>query len=71
MLQNYKATRPCQAGLPPDLGVKQAKGLSGFAVSQGKELLYCTHGRVARCLCGFFSFPSYVKAPIVLQQVVA
>jgi hypothetical protein len=25
--QNYKATRPCKAGLPPDLGVKQAKGL--------------------------------------------
>jgi hypothetical protein len=27
-LQNYKATRPCKTGLPPDLGVKQAKGLT-------------------------------------------
>jgi hypothetical protein len=27
-LHNYKATRPCEASLPPDLGVKQAKGLS-------------------------------------------
>jgi hypothetical protein len=24
--QNYKATRPCKAGFPPDLGLKQAKG---------------------------------------------
>ncbi len=27
-LQNYKATRPCKAALPPDLGVKQAKRLT-------------------------------------------
>jgi hypothetical protein len=25
---NYNATRLCKASLPPDLGVKQAKGLS-------------------------------------------
>jgi hypothetical protein len=33
-LHNYKATRPCEASLPPDLGVKQAKGLSFTAGRQ-------------------------------------
>jgi hypothetical protein len=29
-LQNFKATRPCKAGLPPVLGVKQAKRLTHY-----------------------------------------
>ncbi len=37
--QNYKATRSCKTSLPPDLGVKQAKGLTDAEIMKAYEVL--------------------------------